>query len=151
MSTKPGYAEFGTQSNFSFLRGASRPEELVLTAGAMGYTALGLADRNSVAGVVRAWIQAQQAGIAYHPGCRLVFADDTPDILAYPQNRQGWAHLCRLLTQANMRAEAEKGAPVLYRQDLFEWGENISYAVFCLKKKIHESWVGNVSLRLVIV
>lgn len=129
MSTKPGYAEFGIQSNFSFLRGASRPEELVLTAGAMGYTALGLADRNSVAGVVRAWKQAQQAGIAYHPGCRLVFADDTPDILAYPQNRQGWAHLCRLLTQANMREEAEKGAPVLYRQDLFEWGEHMSLAI----------------------
>jgi len=129
MSNIPAYAEFGIQSNFSFLRGASKPEDLVLAAKLMDYTAIGLADRNSVAGVVRAWKQAEELEIAYHPGCRLVFADDTPDILAYPQDRQGWAHLCRMLTQANMREEAQKGAPVLYRQDLFEWGKNISLAI----------------------
>jgi DNA-directed DNA polymerase III (polc) len=125
----PRYAEFGIQSNFSFLRGASRPEELVLAAHELGYSAVGLADRNTVAGVVRAWKQAQACGIAYHPGSRLVFADGTPDILAYPQDRKGWAHLCRMLTQANLRDEASKGAPVLYRQDLLQWGANLSLAV----------------------
>ena len=49
---------------------------------------------------------------SYHPGCRLVFCDGTPDILAYPQDRKGWGHLCRMLTQANMREETEKGAPL---------------------------------------
>ena len=112
--TPPPYAEFGMQSNFSFLRGASRPEELVVAARLLGYSAIGLADRNTVAGVVRAWQQAKVEGLAYHPGCRLVFCDGTPDILAYPRDRKGWGHLCRMLTQANLRDESEKGAPRLY-------------------------------------
>ena len=100
------------QSNFSFLRGASKPEELVVTASLLGHAAMGLADRNTVAGVVRAWSQskhikltkdAEPVTIPYHPGCRLVFGDGTPDILAYPQDRKGWGHLCRMLTQANLR------------------------------------------------
>lgn len=132
------YAEFAVQSNFSFLRGASRPEELVVAAKLLGHTAIGLADRNTVAGVVRAWSQskhiklsetAEPVQLPYHPGCRLVFADGTPDILAYPQDRKGWGHLCRLLTQANMREESEKGAPLLYRNDLIEWGGSMSLAV----------------------
>lgn len=116
------YAEFGIQSNFSFLRGASKPEELVVAAKLMGFSAIGLADRNTVAGVVRAWQQAKVETLAYHPGSRLVFCDDTPDILAYPQNRKGWGHLCRMLTQANLREENEKGATLLRRDDLLEWG-----------------------------
>src|SRR6476660_604321 len=107
--TLPAYAEFAVQSNFSFLRGASKPEELAVTAKMLGLSALGLADRNTVAGVVRAWQQSKEARIAYHPGCRLVFSDGTPDILAYPQDRQGWGHLCRMLTEANERGE--KGDP----------------------------------------
>ncbi|BCG77415.1 error-prone DNA polymerase [Mesorhizobium sp. 113-3-3] len=123
------YAEFGIQSNFSFLRGASKPEELVVAAKLMGFSAIGLADRNTVAGVVRAWQQAKVEKLAYHPGCRLVFADGTPDILAYPRNRAGWGHLCRMLTQANLREETEKGATLLQRGDLFEWGDLMSLAV----------------------
>ena len=53
------YAEFGVQSNFSFLRGASKPEELVVAAELLGFSAIGLADRNTVAGVVRAWAAGQ--------------------------------------------------------------------------------------------
>ena len=102
------YAEFAVQSNFSFLRGASKPEELVVTAERLGLAALGLADRNTVAGVVRAWQQAKEVRSAYHPGCRLVFSDGTPDILAYPRDRKGWGHLCRMLTQANVREEARR-------------------------------------------
>jgi error-prone DNA polymerase len=123
------YAEFGIQSNFSFLRGASKPEELVVAAKLLGFSSLGLADRNTVAGVVRAWQQAKVEGLSYHPGCRLVFCDGTPDVLAYPQDRKGWGHLCRMLTQANMRDESEKGAPLLYRDDLFEWGDLMSLAI----------------------
>ncbi len=123
------YAEFAIQSNFSFLRGASKPEELVVAAKLLGLSALGLADRNTVAGVVRAWQQAKVEKLAYHPGCRLVFSDGTPDVLAYPQNRKGWGHLCRMLTQANMREESKKGAPLLYRDDLFDWGDLLSLAV----------------------
>jgi error-prone DNA polymerase len=123
------YAEFGIQSNFSFLRGASKPEELVVAAKLLGFSSIGLADRNTVAGVVRAWQQAKVEGLSYHPGCRLVFCDGTPDVLAYPQDRKGWGHLCRMLTQANMRDESEKGAPLLYRDDLFEWGDLMSLAV----------------------
>ena len=123
------YAEFGIQSNFSFLRGASKPEELVVAAKLMGFSAIGLADRNTVAGVVRAWQQAKVEALSYHPGCRLVFCDGTPDILAYPQDRKGWGHLCRMLTQANLRDETEKGATLLQRGDLLEWGDLMSLAV----------------------
>jgi error-prone DNA polymerase len=125
----PAYAEFAVQSNFSFLRGASKPEELVVTAERLGLSAIGLADRNTVAGVVRAWQQSKTGTIRYHPGSRLVFSDGTPDILAYPRNRRGWGHLCRLLTQANLRDESEKGASVLYRGDILEWGADLSLAV----------------------
>jgi error-prone DNA polymerase len=132
------YVEFAVQSNFSFLRGASRPEELVLAAKLLGHAASGLADRNTVAGVVRAWSRSRTillpeetapVALPYHPGCRLVFADGTPDMLAYPRDRKGWGHLCRLLTQANMREESPKGAPLVYRDDLLEWGERMSLAV----------------------
>ncbi|MER8415069.1 error-prone DNA polymerase [Mesorhizobium sp. M1342] len=123
------FAEFGIQSNFSFLRGASKPEELVVAAKLLGFSAIGLADRNTVAGVVRAWQQAKVETLSYHPGCRLVFGDGTPDILAYPQDRKGWGHLCRMLTQANLRDENEKGATLLQRSDLLEWGDLMSLAV----------------------
>ncbi|QKD00988.1 error-prone DNA polymerase [Mesorhizobium loti] len=123
------YAEFGIQSNFSFLRGASKPEELVVAAKLLGFSAIGLADRNTVAGVVRAWQQAKVEKLSYHPGCRLVFGDGTPDILAYPRDRRGWGHLCRMLTQANLRDENEKGATLLQRSDLLEWGDLMSLAV----------------------
>ena len=123
------YAEFGIQSNFSFLRGASKPEELVVAAKFLGFSSIGLADRNTVAGVVRAWQQAKVEKLAYHPGCRLVFGDGKPDILAYPQNRKGWGHLCRMLTQANLRDENEKGATLLRLADLLEWGDLLSLAV----------------------
>ncbi|WP_315926360.1 error-prone DNA polymerase [Mesorhizobium sp. SP-1A] len=140
----PAYVEFGVQSNFSFLRGASGPEELVVSACLLGHAGMGLADRNTVAGVVRAWSRSKYIYIEnkdepkksigpfhlpYHPGCRLVFADGTPDVLAYPRDRAGWGHLCRLLTQANMREESEKGAPLLYLADLLEWGDGMSLAV----------------------
>ena len=95
------YIEFATASNFSFLRGASHPEELMAQAARVGLAGLGLTDRNSVAGVVRAHLakREQHLPLIYHPGARLVFADGTtPDILAYPRDRAAWARLMRLLS-----------------------------------------------------
>src|SRR5436190_10656855 len=112
------YLEFAVASNFSFLRGASHPEELMLQAAHIGLDGIGLCDRNSVAGVVRAHLikREKELTLRYHPGARLVFADGTPDILAYPRNRPGWGRLCRLLTRGNLRAE--KGDCILQFDDL---------------------------------
>ncbi len=112
------YLEFATASNFSFLRGASHPEELMIQATHLGLAGIGLCDRNSVAGVVRAHLakREQNLTLKYHPGARLVFADGTPDILAYPRDRAGWGRLTRLLTVGNLRAE--KGDCLLRLDDL---------------------------------
>jgi len=123
------YLEFAVASNFSFLRGASHPEELMLQAAHIGLEGIGLCDRNSVAGVVRAHLikREKELILAYHPGARLVFADGTPDILAYPRNRQGWGRLCRLLTRGNLRAK--KGECILYLDDLLEHIEGLELIV----------------------
>src|SRR5689334_10486364 len=112
------YLEFAAASNFSFLRGASHPEELMVQATSIGLAGIGLCDRNSVAGVVRAHLakREQNLPLRYHPGARLVFADGTPDILAYPRDRAGWGRLTRLLTAGNLRAE--KGDCILHLDDL---------------------------------
>ncbi|MBI1202962.1 MAG: DNA polymerase III subunit alpha [Rhodopseudomonas sp.] len=112
------YIEFACSSNFSFLRGASHPEELMVQAALLGLTGIGLCDRNSVAGVVRAHLakREQNLPVNYHPGARLVFSDGTPDILAYPRDRAGWGRLTRLITLGNLRAD--KGHCLLTRDDL---------------------------------
>ncbi|MNX21839.1 Error-prone DNA polymerase [compost metagenome] len=140
-----GYAELAAASHFSFLRGASHPGDMVLAAILRGQAGLGLADRNTVAGVVRAWtalneirehgmlpgrrvrmggspsefafieaamndpalietIKARAKAFRLILGARLIFNDGTPDILAYPETRAGWARLTRLLTLGNRRA-----------------------------------------------
>jgi DNA polymerase III alpha subunit len=112
------YLEFACASNFSFLRGASHPEELMAQADRLGLAGLGLCDRNSVAGVVRAHLAKREQNLAltHHPGARLVFADGTPDILAYPRDRAGWGRLTRLLTAGNLRGK--KGECHLTLDDL---------------------------------
>src|SRR5689334_18322820 len=122
-----GYVEFAVSSNFSFLYGASHPEELLAQAVELGLSGLGLSDRNSVAGVVRAHVANRESGckLRYHPGARLVFADTTPDILAYPRNRRGWGKLCRLLTTGNRRVE--KGDCRLYFDDLLAFAEDLEW------------------------
>jgi error-prone DNA polymerase len=163
MTGAPGYAELVCATNFSFLRGASAAPDLVVGSLLLGHAGLGIADRNSVAGVVRAWaalkdlregghlpplcrrvgsgpgefhfepqrlplppavdpsdkkmppdntasealrvhVQARARAFRLVTGARLVFADGTPDIVAYPANRTGWGRLCRLLTLGNRRA-----------------------------------------------
>jgi error-prone DNA polymerase len=123
------YIEFAVTSNFSFLRGASHPEELIVQADHLGLGGLGLADRNSVAGVVRAHLVKRENDFAlrYHPGSRLMFADGTPDILAYPRDRAAWGQLCRLLTVGNRRAK--KGDCTLYLDDLLAHADGLELVV----------------------
>src|SRR6185436_12523328 len=113
-----GYAELAVTTNFSFLRGASKAEELVLRAKELGLVGLGIADRNSVAGVVRAHAMAKIIGLKIAIGARLVFSDGSPDILAYPQDRAAWGRLTHLLTIGKDRAE--KGDCILGLPDLLE-------------------------------
>ncbi|HUB95378.1 MAG TPA: error-prone DNA polymerase [Stellaceae bacterium] len=99
-----GYAELDVTSNFSFLRGASHAEELVAEAKALGHAAIAIADRNSLAGVVRAWRAAQEHGLRLVVGCRLVLADGA-SLLCFPTDRAAYGRLCRLLTLGKRRAE----------------------------------------------
>ncbi len=99
------YAELELASAFSFLRGASLAEELVRSAAGLGLAAIGIADRNTVAGVVRMHVAAKEAGMRLLPGARLVFRDGTPDIVAYPRDRAGWGCLTVLLTLGKLRAK----------------------------------------------
>jgi error-prone DNA polymerase len=119
----PTYAELAVTTNYAFLRGASHPHELVQQAHALGLTAIGITDRNSVAGVVRAHVQAKELGMRILPGTRLVFSDGTPDIIAYPRDRAAWGCLCRLLTTGNRRAE--KGDCILRLEDLIDHAEGL--------------------------
>ena len=97
------YAELQVASAFSFLRGASSPEELAATASVLGLAAIGITDLNSVAGVVRMYDAAKEVGIRLLVGARLSFRDDTPDLLCYPQDRAAWGRLTRLLTVGKER------------------------------------------------
>ena len=125
-------------SNFSFLTGASHPGEMVEHAIALGISGIGIADKNSVAGVVRAhsaWKTAQKEGRAggfkLIVGARLVFTDETPDIVAYPMTRRGWGRLTRLLSLGNLRAK--KGDCILRFEDLLEWAEEMALIAIPLR------------------
>ncbi len=123
------YVEFAVTSNFSFLWGGSHPEELIAQAARLALLGMGLCDRNSVAGVVRAHLakRENELEVRYHPGARLIFCDGTPDVLAYPRDRAGWGKLCRLLTRGNLRAE--KGDCILHLEDLFEHADGLELVV----------------------
>ncbi len=91
------YAELDVRTNFCFLEGASHPQELVIQAKALGLAALGVADRNSLAGVVRAHGEAKRQGFRLLPGCRLQFTDGA-ELVVYPRDRDAYGRLCRLLS-----------------------------------------------------
>ncbi|MGB3142239.1 MAG: PHP domain-containing protein, partial [Aestuariivirga sp.] len=120
------YAEIAVTTNYSFLRGASHPWEFVETAAKRGLAAIGIADRNTLAGVVRAYT-ALQAIEKNRPrllvGARLAFVDGTPDILAYPTDRTAYGRLCRLLSGGKLRAP--KGECHLALHDLLKWQEGL--------------------------
>ncbi|HEY5007246.1 MAG TPA: error-prone DNA polymerase, partial [Caulobacteraceae bacterium] len=91
------YAELDLRSNFSFLEGGSHPWELVEQAKALGLSAIGVADRNTLAGVVRAHARAKEIGFRFLVGCRLVFTDGA-ELIVYPRDRAAYGRLCRLLS-----------------------------------------------------
>jgi error-prone DNA polymerase len=113
------YAELAVTTNFSFLRGASHPQEIVATAGALGLAAIGIADRNSFAGVVRAYDEwRKEKTVKLLVGTRLVTIDGF-EVLAYPTDRQAYARLCRLLTQGNTKTKSgQKGECRLTFEDI---------------------------------
>ncbi|WP_091735348.1 error-prone DNA polymerase [Phenylobacterium immobile] len=105
------YVELQAASNFSFLQGASHPKELIVEAARLGVEGVGVCDRNTLAGVVRAWSAARKlktdAGIAVRPltGCRLDFMDGTPSLIVYPSDREAYGRLTRLLTLGQRAAK----------------------------------------------
>ena len=118
------YTELQVTSNFSFLRGGSHPEELVQQALDFGYTKIGITDRNTLAGVVRAYAAAKGKPIGIIPGARLELLDG-PALLAYPTDQEAYARLSALLTTGNLRAE--KGDCQLYQADVFEHAEGMKF------------------------
>ena len=121
-TSEVGYAELVATSNFSFLRGASHPEELVQRAARLGYRALGIADRNTLAGIVRAHVEAKDCGLPLATGARLALRDG-PDTVVHPTDRASYGRLCRLLTLGKRRAE--KGSCELALADLKEHAEGL--------------------------
>ena len=116
------YAELQVTSNFSFLRGASHPQELAIAASALGLSAFALTDRNSLAGVVRAHVAAKETGIPFIVGCRLDFRCGR-SLLAYPIDRAAYGRLSRLITLGRRRAP--KGECHLDLANLESHGEGL--------------------------
>ena len=129
------FAELIAATHFSFLCGASAPSDMVARANELGMAGIGIADRNTVAGVVQAYLALKKAneglverGLPPNDfdlvvGARLVFADGTPDIVAYPVDRAAWGRLTRLLSTGNLRAK--KGDCHLDLTDLLEWQDGL--------------------------
>ncbi|KJC41340.1 error-prone DNA polymerase [Bradyrhizobium sp. LTSP857] len=126
----PAYAEIGITTNFSFLRGGSDPRAYVHQASILGISAIGIADHNTLAGVVRAYKELDNEKVLNKPklliGTRIVFIDGTPDILVYPRDRTAYGRLCQLLTRGKRGDDItriEKGECHLSFADLLEFSE----------------------------
>ncbi len=125
------YTELNITTHFSFLRGASSCDELFAAAGLLGYRALGVTDRNSVAGMVRALIAAKATDLRLIAGCRLDLVGGD-SLLVWPEDRAGWSRLTRLLTIGKGRADAqrgEKGKCFLHWDDVAEWSGGLVAAL----------------------
>jgi len=125
--TTSAYAEIGITTNFSFLRGGSDPRAYVQQASDLRLPVIGIADHNTLAGVVRAYKELDNPNVTYKPklliGSRLVFMDGTPDILVYPRDRAAYGRLCQLLTGGKRGDETAKGECHLKFDDLLEFAE----------------------------
>ena len=121
----PGCAALQVTTNYSFLRGASYPEELFSEAARLGIPALGITDRATLAGMVRAHQAAAATGVHLVVGCRLDLEDgaEKKTVLVYPTDRASYARLCRLLTLGKSRAG--KGACLLSWDDFAQSGEGL--------------------------
>ncbi len=126
------FIELSATSNFTFLTGASHPEDYVLRAAELGFDAVAIADVNSVAGIVRAHTKARELARDGGPKLRLIPAarlvvEGGFSATALPQNRAGWGRLCRLLTLGRRRAP--KGQCHLTLQDLLDGGEGLALLI----------------------
>ena len=119
------FVELSALSNFTFLTGASHPEEMILRASEMGMPALAVADVNSVAGIVRAHTKARELArdggpkVRLIPAARIILTDGF-QVTCLPRDRAAWGRLCRLLSLGRLRAE--KGSCTLDLPDLLDWG-----------------------------
>jgi len=137
------YAELQVTTNFTFLQGASHPEEIVLAAAARGLSAVAITDRNSFAGIVRAHTAAKQADIKLIIGVRLDFMNGR-SLLVYPKDRAAYGRLCRLLTIGRRRAE--KGSCHLTLDDFSALAEG-QVVVLLAPEKIDpafQDWIADV-------
>jgi error-prone DNA polymerase len=126
----PDYAEIGITTNFSFLRGGSDPRAYVHQASELRLPVIGIADHNTLAGVVRAYKELENPEVKHAPklliGSRIVFMDGTPDIFVYPRDRAAYGRLCQLLTRGKRGDDIkriEKGECHLRLDDLLDFSE----------------------------
>jgi len=116
-SNLAAYAELWCLSNFSFLRGASQPQELVLRASQLGYSALALCDECSMAGMVRAHVAAKDVGLPLLVGSQFQVACDAPfTFIVLACNLEGYGNLCQFITR--LRRSCEKGSYHLTLTDM---------------------------------
>lgn len=116
----PAYAELQTVTNYSFLKGASTPEDLVIRAKQLDYTAIAITDECSVAGVVKAHIEAKHIGIHLIVGSQMLITpeDSSPpfNLIILAMNKFGWSNLCELITVGRMRSS--KGTYLIRPKDI---------------------------------
>ncbi|MGA2053962.1 MAG: error-prone DNA polymerase [Bradyrhizobium sp.] len=149
--TTVSYAEIGITTNFSFLRGGSHPQDYVREAGNLRLAAIGIADHNTLSGVVRAFKELENPKIQHKPrlliGSRIVFIDGTPDILVYPRDRPAYGRLCQLLTQGKRGEGTLKGECHLRIDDLLAFAEG-QLLVLALPHRFEEAKAREVLERL---
>jgi error-prone DNA polymerase len=125
------YIELQAATHFSFLRGVSSAEEMFSAAAELGYPALGICDRNTVGGLVRALVAAETTNVRLIAGCRLDLMDGN-SLLVWPEDRPAWSRLTRLLTEGKMRVDpkkGEKGQCFLHWEDVEAWSQGLVAAL----------------------
>jgi error-prone DNA polymerase len=149
--TEIGYAEIGITTNFSFLHGGSHPQAYVHQAAELGLPVIGIADHNTLAGVVRAYKELSNPEIKRRPklliGSRIVFSDGTPDILVYPRDRAAYGRLCQLLSRGKLGENTLKGECHLTFDDLLEFADG-QLLVLALPHRFDEAKAHDVLKRL---
>jgi len=142
VESRLSYAELCVTSNYTFLTGASHPEEFVIQGAALGYRALALTDTHTLAGVVRAHVAAKEAGVRFVLGSRLRLTDMPGcGILVYPTGMGSYRRLCRLLTVGKRRAP--KGECRLGFDDLARYAQGL-LAIVAVEGELTEGFEGDV-------
>ena len=120
------YSELHVTTNFSFLDGASHPEEFIEQATLFGYKEIAITDKNTFAGIVRGHMAARGKGIRLIPACQINLLDG-PALLVYPTNKNAYSQLSSLLSVGNLRAE--KGECHLYKEDVYNYAKGVKLIV----------------------